>query len=220
MYCPICSTQAIEGAKFCKTCGMNLNVVTQALNGGVTVADPLRDREFKRVRKQITDGIHGTAIGAALFFAAALPYLLTRLIGMPMNTYIYTLSLVLAIAGIIKLFRSIGSIIDAKVGQKLLDPALQLRHASGGLSPAQSASVPSTARSDRPLPPDPSKAAVAQPTNTRPFALDGNGNAPANAPPPAEDPLARPVTGRINREHSSPLRRLEKEDDLLSKLRN
>jgi len=30
----------------------------------------------------------------------------------------------------------------------------------------------------------------------------------------------RPVEGRINREHSTPLRRLEKDDDLLSRLRN
>jgi hypothetical protein len=220
MYCPICSTQAIEGAKFCKSCGMNLNVVTQALNGGVAVSDPLRDREFKRARKQITDGIHGTAIGAALFLAAALPYVLTRLVGMPMNTYIYTLSLFLALAGITKLFRSIGSIIDAKVGQKFLDPTLQPRHASGGLNPVHSPPPSTTAKPSRPLPADPGKAGVAPPVSTRPFALEGNGQTPAVATPPADDPLARPVTGRINREHSSPLRRFEKEDDLLSRLRN
>lgn len=220
MYCPICSTQVIEGAKFCKSCGMNLNVVTQALNGGLALSDPLRDREFKRARKQITDGIHGTAIGAALFLAAALPYVLTRLAAMPMNTYIYTLSLFLALAGIIKLFRSIGSIIDAKVGQKLLDPTLQPRNSSGGLNPGQSSTNPSTAKPSRPLPTDPGKAGIAPPVSTRPFALENNGNPSAIAPPPAEDPLARPVTGRINREHSSPLHRLEKEDDLLSRLRN
>ena len=219
MYCPICSTQAIEGAKFCKSCGMNLNVVTQALNGSVAVSDPLRDREFKRVRKQITDGIQGTAIGAALFLAAAMPYVLTRLVGMPMNTYIYTLSLFLALAGIIKLFRSIGSIVDAKVGQKLLDPALQPRAASGGLTPVQAAATPTTIKPSRPLPVDSGKAGVAPPVSTRPFALEGHGNTPA-AEPPIEDLLARPVTGRINREHSSPLRRFEKEDDLLSRLRN
>jgi hypothetical protein len=219
MYCPICSTQAIEGAKFCKSCGMNLNVVTQALNGSVAISDPLRDREFKRARKQITDGIQGLSIGAALFLAAALPYVLTRLVGMPMNTYIYTLSLFLALAGIVKLFRSTGSIIDAKVGQKLLDPALQPRAASGGLSPTQSAANPAAAKPSRPLPVDPSKAGVAPPVSTRPFALEGNGDTPA-VEPPIEDLLARPVTGRINREHSSPLRRFEKEDDLLSRLRN
>src|SRR6185503_8283439 len=131
MFCPSCSTQANEGAKFCKACGINLNVITQALNGGVVVSDPMRDREFKRARKQITDGIHGTAVGAALLIAAALPYALMKLNGMPMNTYVYTLSLAIALAGIVKLFRSIGSIIDAKIGPKLLDPALQPRGTGG-----------------------------------------------------------------------------------------
>ena len=41
---------------------MNLNIVTQALNGEVIVTDPLREREFKRARKQISDGIHGGAV--------------------------------------------------------------------------------------------------------------------------------------------------------------
>ena len=69
MYCPGCSTQAAEGAKFCKSCGMNLSVVTQALSGGVSVSDPLRDREFKRARKQVSDGIQGLAIGSAVIVA-------------------------------------------------------------------------------------------------------------------------------------------------------
>lgn len=128
MYCPSCSTQAIEGAKFCKSCGMNLGVVTQALNGGVTVTDPLRDREYKRARKQISDGIHGFAVGGAFLAGAALTYFLV-----PRNSYVYALALGLALFGIIKIFRSVGSIIDARVGPKLLDPALQPR-GTGGLS--------------------------------------------------------------------------------------
>src|SRR6185369_12022145 len=111
MYCPTCSTQAVEGAKFCKTCGMNLNVVTQALNGEAIVTDPLREREFKRARKQISDGIHGVAVGAALLVAAGLPYILNKAVSLPLNSYITALALALALAGIIKLFRSIGSII-------------------------------------------------------------------------------------------------------------
>src|SRR6185369_4530032 len=140
MYCPTCSTQAIEGAKFCKTCGMNLNAVTQALNGDVIVTDPLREREFKRARKQISDGIYVFAVGSALFVAAALPYILNKTVGLPLSNYITALALALALAGIIKLFRSIGSIIDAKVGQKLLDPALQPRN-TGNLNSAGSAAA-------------------------------------------------------------------------------
>ncbi len=221
MFCPSCSTQANEGAKFCKACGINLNVITQALNGGVVTSDPVRDREFKRARKQISDGIHGTAVGAALLVAAALPYLLMRLVGMGMNTYVYTLSLALALGGIIKLFRSIGSIIDAKVGPRLLDPALQPR-STGGLNGTQITPTSNGKHSQR-LVADPGRV----PANTRPVSLEarpvsleGGVNLSSALPNPPDESLIRPATGRINREHSSPLRRLEKEDELMSKLRN
>lgn len=218
MFCPSCSTQANEGAKFCKSCGINLNVITQALNGGVVTSDPVRDREFKRARKQISDGIHGTAVGAALLIAAALPYVLMRLIGMPMNTYVYTLSLALALGGIIKLFRSIGSIIDAKVGPKLLDPTLQPR-STGGLNGTQITPSSNGKHSQR-LVADPNRVGAAQPANTRPVSLEGGVNLSAALPNPPDENLVKPGTGRINREHSSPLRRLEKDDELMSKLRN
>jgi hypothetical protein len=204
MYCPTCATQAIEGAKFCKACGLNLNTIAQALNGGVSVADPARDRELKKARKQISDGIHGTAIGAALLVAAALPYFLVK----PITTWAVTVTLVLALAGIIKLFRSIGSIVDAKLGPKLLDPVLQQR-ATGSLNsnPAVASSI---AR--------PSQRLVAPQSHTRPVSGEEIQLPQAPAPPPIEN-LPRIGTGRINREHSSPLHRLD-EDDLMSKLRN
>jgi hypothetical protein len=218
MYCPSCSTQANEGAKFCKSCGINLNVITQALNGGAIVSDPARDREYKRARKQITDGIHGSAVGAALLIAAALPYLLTKLNGMAMNTYVYTLSLAIALAGIVKLFRSIGSIIDAKVGPKLLDPALQPR-GTGGLNVAQAVAPASVKQSQR-LSSDPVKANGQQIAHTRPVSFGNSSHLPSSLPPQNEENAARQATGRINREHSSPLGRIEKEDELMSKLRN
>jgi hypothetical protein len=191
--------------KFCKSCGMNLSVVTQALNGGVAVADPARDREFKRARKQISDGIHGSAVGAALLIGAALPYLL-----IPSTTWMYTVSLVLALGGIVKLFRGIGSIIDAKVGPKLVDPALQPR-ATGGLS--NGVSLPAGVRPSQRL-------SAGQPANTRAFAMEGEARGSALPSEAPADNLARPMTGRINREHSSPLRAFDKDDDLMSKLRN
>jgi hypothetical protein len=206
MYCPTCSTHSGDGVKFCKSCGMNLSVVTQALSGGVVaVSDPLRDREFKRARKQISDGIHGSAVGAALLVAAALPYFL-----IPKTPWMYTVSLLLALGGIVKLFRGIGSIIDAKVGPKLVDPALQPR-STGGLNNGQS--LPAGVRPSQRL-------SAGPPVNTRPFALEGEGRGtslPSEAP--AEN-LPRPIPGRINREHSSPLRAFDKDDDLMSKLRN
>jgi hypothetical protein len=202
MYCPTCSTHSIDGAKFCKSCGMNLSVVTQALNGGVVISDPIRDREFKRARKQISDGIHGSAIGAALLVAAALSYFL-----IPKTPWLYTFSLLFALGGIIKLFRSIASIIDAKVGPKLLDPALQAR-ATGGLNNGQA--LPSGVRASQRL-------SAGQPVHTRAISTEGEAGVPSE---PGLDNFARPSTGRINREHSSPLRAFDKDDDLMSKLRN
>lgn len=205
MYCPTCSTLSSDGMKFCKSCGMNLNAVTQALNGGVVVSDPLRDREFKRTRKQISDGIHGSAVGAALLVAAALPYFL-----IPKTGWVYTVSLLLALGGIVKLFRGVGSILDAKVGPKLVDPALQPR-GTGGLTNGQA--MPVSVRPSQRL-------SVGQPASTRAFGLDAESRAPSlPSESPAEN-LIRPMTGRINREHSSPLRSFDKDDDLMSKLRN
>jgi len=183
---------------------MNLGVVTQALNGGVVVSDPLRDREFKRVRKQVSDGIHGSALGAALLIATALPYLF-----IPLTPWVYTVSLLLALGGIVKLFRGVGSIVDAKVGPKLLDPALQPR-GTGGLS---TQSMPVNVRPSQRL-------LASQPAHTRPVSLDSEARSGMLPSDLSAEGLGRSMPGRINREHSSPLRAFDKDDDLMSKLRN
>lgn len=205
MYCPSCSTHSIDGAKFCKSCGMNLSVVTQALNGGVVISDPIRDREFKRARKQITDGIHGSAVGASLLVAAALSYFLVA-----NSPWLYTFSLLFALGGIIKLFRSTGSIIDAKVGPKLLDPALQPR-GTGGLN--NSSALPAGVRTSQRLNAGP-------PVPTRAISMESDRSSSPLPVDPGVEAFVRPLTGRINREHSSPLRSFDKDDDLMSKLRN
>jgi len=33
MFCPKCATQNLEGASFCRTCGANISLVSQALSG-------------------------------------------------------------------------------------------------------------------------------------------------------------------------------------------
>lgn len=215
MYCPGCSTQAIDGAKFCKTCGMNLSVITQALTGGVVVADPLRDREFKRARKQISDGIQGTAIGAALLIAATLAYFL-----IPRNSYVYVLALGLALAGFIKLFRSIGGIIDAKVGPKMVDPALQTRGTGGLSAPLPSLAASSGVRPSQRLSLDSNKASSSPAANTRPVSAERDAGFSAHLPVAPIENAARPGTGRINREHSTQLGKLKRDEDLISKLRN
>lgn len=211
MYCPSCSTKATEGGKFCKSCGMNLTIITQALTGSlVGAADPLRDREFKRARKEISEGIQGSAIGAALLIAAGLGYFL-----MPTHTAVYLAALVLALVGLVKLFRSVARILDAKVGSRLME---QQPRGTGGLSaPSASPVMPVPSRVSQRLP-----GASPKPVGeTRPVSLEHNSSTPSNLPPPpGEFPAGRPMTGRVNREHSSPLRRSDKEDDLMSKLRN
>ena len=186
---------------------MNLNVVTQALTGGVVVSDPLRDREFKRARKQISDGINGSAIGAGLLVAAALSFFLT-----PPNPWIYTASLLIALGGIVKLFRSVANIVDAKVGGKLIDPALQPK-GTGGLTSGLSTTVKSSQRLNE-------AGKSGHQAYTRPVSFDNDSGANPALPDPLPDNLGRPMTGRINREHSSPLRAFDKDDDLMSKLRN
>jgi len=205
MYCPGCSTQAAEGAKFCKSCGMNLSVVSQALSGGVSVSDPLRDREFKRARKQVSDGIQGLAIGSAVIVAGAVAYIF-----LPRETWVYVVSLALGLFGIVKLFRSIGAIVDARVGPKLLDPALQPRAATGNLNN----SGPINVRPSQRLGDPPSKV----PAQTRP--VQSAIPTEKQQAPPGADPAPRAATGRINREHSTQLRNLDQEEDLMSLLRN
>jgi hypothetical protein len=205
MYCPSCSTQSIEGAKFCKSCGMNLTIITQAISGSVAVTEPGRDREFKRARRQISEGIKGAAIGAAILLAAALTYLLIT------NTPIaYGITLLLALVGLIKLFINIGSILDAKVGTKLVDQTLQARP-TGGLTGTSIPSAPAGSRVSgeyrRPVAP------TARTSSTG--TLASNSSALNNV---ADKPAA--MTGRVNREQSMPLRRLEAEEDLMAKLRN
>lgn len=213
MFCPGCATQSSEGAKFCKVCGMNLSTITQALSGVVVVSDPIRDREFKHARKQISDGIQGSAVGAAILLGAALPYFLVK----PLASWLLVSSLALALLGIVKLFRSIGGIIDAKVGPKLLDPALQPR-STGGLNGSNLAASGLIRPSQRLVEPT-AKPVVGQRSHTQPISNAAETNAGAAQPNPVEPPV-RSGTGRINRELSTPLRKLDVGDELVSKLRN
>jgi hypothetical protein len=217
MYCPNCSTQSLEGAKFCKACGMNLGMITNALNGGVTASDPLRDREYKRARKQIGDGIHGTAIGAALVVGGFLTYFLGQ-----SNSYVLILAMALALAGVIKLFRSIGVIIDAKMGAKLVDPTLQHRGSGGLVAQPAPPTPPPNSRPSQRLPAAPVEQT---PQLAVPSEMIGRTTGGLIAPPPGEveaapEPPGRIGTSRVNREHSTPLKRIDTDDEIFSRLRN
>lgn len=215
MYCPGCSTPAVDGAKFCKSCGMNLTVINQALNGGVTISDPARNREYKRTRRQITDGINGAAIGAALLIASLITYLVVK-----EGWIVYPITLSLALLGLIKLFRSLGSIVDARVGNKFLDANLINNQTPIGLTsnPTSGLSSQFGAKNSsdyRPPATPTSRTPLTGTLGSAPF-----NSAPLSAPLPSEALGNRPPVGRVNREQSSPLKKLEIDDDILSRLRN
>lgn len=52
MFCPKCATQNLDGAKFCRSCGVNVSLVPQALSGQLPQAESddidLNSREGRR----------------------------------------------------------------------------------------------------------------------------------------------------------------------------
>ncbi|PYP86249.1 MAG: hypothetical protein DMF61_14165 [Blastocatellia bacterium AA13] len=225
MYCPSCSTQAADGAKFCKTCGLSLTIINQAINGDTGFSDPLRDREYKRARKQISEGIHGISVGAAFLTACGLAYAFLSV----QQTFVLIPVLSLALIGLVFVFRNAGKLIDAKVGQKMASRPTQLRGTGAlGSAPVTTAFQPQARSSSKSNPPSgassssSSPLAPAQPNQSvqrsqtaQPAATQRRSTALAPMNP------SRPLpTGRINREQSSPLRRDKKDDDLLAKIRN
>lgn len=52
MFCPKCATQNVDGASYCRSCGANISLIPQALNGQLPAA-PVRadiERAFRRKR--------------------------------------------------------------------------------------------------------------------------------------------------------------------------
>jgi hypothetical protein len=206
MYCPSCSTLAVEGAKFCKSCGMNLTIISQAINGGVVFADPARDRDFKRARKQISQGINGAAIGTALLIAAVIAYLTLKDTGY----FAYPITLILALIGLIKLFKNVGEIVDAKVGAKLIESQPQPRSTAGLNSSGVGSALSGTRNSGEYRSPFVNPTRVAA-TGTLSQSKPQTGST-AEKPPSS--------TGRVNREFSTPLRKADIDEDLMARLRN
>jgi hypothetical protein len=211
MFCPSCSAPSAEGAKFCKSCGFSLTALTNALSGS-SPNDPVRDREYKRARKQIADGIQGSAIGAAFAVGAVVAYLL-----LPQSGAYYAVSLGLALFGVIKLFKSIGNIVDAKMGAKMLGSQAPAPRGTGNLTAAPTGPpVPPTTRVSQLLAGD----ATTPVTPARPPSPPAGEKAVNPGLPGGVPSTGRVSTGRVYREHSSPLRKPDKESDLLSKLRS
>ncbi len=51
MFCPQCATKNLEGASFCRTCGANISLVPQALNGQI-LTQPDNAEEFLSRRER------------------------------------------------------------------------------------------------------------------------------------------------------------------------
>lgn len=53
MFCPKCATQNLDGASFCRSCGANISLVPQALNGQPLQYEPTDDsRAARRGRRR------------------------------------------------------------------------------------------------------------------------------------------------------------------------
>ncbi len=52
MFCPKCAAQNLEGASFCRVCGANISLVSQALTGQRPQAREDEDRMSRRARRR------------------------------------------------------------------------------------------------------------------------------------------------------------------------
>ncbi len=71
MFCPKCATQNVDGASFCRSCGANISLIPQALNGQLQTApaNDRFDRAFKSKRRRepsLDEGIRHLMMGLAL----------------------------------------------------------------------------------------------------------------------------------------------------------
>lgn len=79
MFCPKCATQNTEGASFCRSCGANISLVSQALTGKLPEASPVAfgetRREFRRRLRRsgtptMAEGIRQVSMGIGFLLVA------------------------------------------------------------------------------------------------------------------------------------------------------
>jgi hypothetical protein len=87
MYCPTCGAQSTENLRFCRSCGTDLGVVSQALTGNLAPTNPQRSLDTRRERRhrghdedetpridgavtKIFGGLGFICVAAAVFFFA------------------------------------------------------------------------------------------------------------------------------------------------------
>lgn len=81
MYCPQCATENLDNASFCRGCGSNISLVSQALTGNLPAASPAEEleedssygRQFRRKGNKppsVEKGIKNIFMGFAFIFTA------------------------------------------------------------------------------------------------------------------------------------------------------
>src|SRR5436190_21753232 len=77
MFCPKCAAQNLDGASFCRVCGANISLVSQALSGQLPQAPEPEDSRSRRRRKRgrevvpsVEKGIMNVFIGLGFIVAA------------------------------------------------------------------------------------------------------------------------------------------------------
>ena len=111
MYCPRCATETSDvDAKFCRGCGVDLNLVTQAMAGKISWRSHLLNRldyfllsqrEFEE-RENAREGGWNTFLGVCL--------LLTSVVGLITETRLWSVWLFLLLFGFVSLKIGIGNL--------------------------------------------------------------------------------------------------------------
>ena len=74
MYCPTCATQHVEGSSFCRTCGANLTLVSQAMSGQLMKPEAeescLPGRVRRRGKEPLTQSVTNIFMGIGFLIVA------------------------------------------------------------------------------------------------------------------------------------------------------
>lgn len=145
MYCPRCAAQNLDDAKFCRSCGTNLEVVSLALSGQPLPAkadkkgkdkekkQPARTRAEKRVEgvSNIVQG--GGLLGASLLVGAALGLFSNQ----PDWIFVWLVFVGwMACWGVISLVSGVGALVESRLMPHQAGPADDANDAEARLPPA------------------------------------------------------------------------------------
>ena len=158
MYCPRCATETSEiDAKFCRSCGVDLSLVTQAMAGKISWRSHLLNRldylllgqrEFEE-RENAREGKWNTFLGICL--------LVTSIVGLITETRLWSTWVFLIVFSFVSLKIGIGNLRLYKRYERGADPP-QMRPKEGPLTlleiPTEKRTLgPSTAATSRSVPP-------------------------------------------------------------------